>query len=83
MACGCPVAYSKETSLPEIMDFSGVFFNPYSQKDMLCVIKQFWNSTKTREKCKKMGLERSKIFNWKYTAQQTLAVYELALIDEK
>lgn len=83
MACGCPVAYSKETSLPEIMDYSGVFFNPYSQKDMSRVLKQFWNSAKSREKYKLLGLERSKIFNWKYTAQQTLAVYELALIDEK
>lgn len=83
MACGCPVVYSKETSLPEVMDYSGVFFNPYSQKDMMKVIKQFWNSSKSREKYKEIGLERSKIFKWKHTAQQTLAVYELALLDEK
>lgn len=83
MACGCPIAYSKETSLPEIMDYSGVFFDPYSQKDMQRVIRHFWKSSKEREKYKNLAIQRSKIFDWKYTAQQTLAVYELALIDER
>jgi len=82
MQSGCPVAYSRETSMPEIMDFNGVFFNPYSQKSMELALLSLWKDENLRQKYIKLGNERAKIFGWKYTAMQTLAVYELALIDK-
>jgi len=82
MQSGCPVAYSQETSIPEIMDFNGVFFNPYSQKSIELAIISLWKDENLRQKYIELGLKRAKIFGWKYTAIQTLAVYELALIDK-
>lgn len=79
MQSGCPVVYSNETSLSEIMDSNGQSFNPYSTKDMKNSLKKVWDSPKLQKKYHELGLKRAKIFDWKYTALQTLAVYKLAL----
>jgi len=81
MKSGCPIAYSQETSIPEIMDLNGVFFDPYSQKSMEKALLSLWKNKKLQQKYSRLGLKRAEIFDWKYTAIQTLAVYELALID--
>lgn len=80
---GCPVAYSQETSLPEIMNFSGEFFNPYSITSIKQALKKLWTNPTLRQKYIKLGLKHAKIFDWQYTARQTLSVYQLALINEK
>ncbi|MFA5828038.1 MAG: glycosyltransferase family 1 protein [Candidatus Shapirobacteria bacterium] len=82
MKSGCPVAYSQESSIPEIMDYNGVFFDPYSQKSMEKAIGSLWKSRKLRQKYAQLGRKRAEIFDWSYTAIQTLSVYELALIDQ-
>lgn len=83
MQSGSPVAYSQDTCLPEIMDNVGLSFNPRSVLDISNVLKKIWNDPKLREKQQSLGIYRSKIFNWKYTAKQTLAVYSLVLSHEK
>lgn len=80
---GCPVAYSQETSLPEIMNFSGEFFNPYSINSIKQALKKLWTNPALRQKYIKLGLKHAKIFNWQYTARQTLSIYRLALLNEK
>lgn len=83
MQSGCPVAYSQDTCLPEIMDNVGVSFNPRSVSDIASVLKHFWSDSKFIEKQQPLGINRSKMFNWKFTAKQTLAVYNLILSNEK
>lgn len=83
MACGCPVVYSQESSLWEVMDFNGLFFNPYSPDDLEDALLKMWTDSSLRHQYTKLGLIRAKYFNWQYTALQTLALYQLALIDEK
>lgn len=83
MQSGCPVIYSQESCLDEIMDSNGLKFNPHSQKDLEKVLKEFWNDEKLRQKYVKLGLTRAKDFNWQKTALQTLALYNLTLLDEK
>ena len=83
MQSGTCVAYSQDTCLPEIMDNVGLSFNPRSVLDISDVLKRLWNDSKLREKQELLGINRSKIFNWKYTAKQTLAVYNLVLSHEK
>jgi glycosyltransferase involved in cell wall biosynthesis len=79
MQSGCPVVYSNETSLSEIMDFNGQPFNPYSTNDIKKALKKVWNSPKLQKKYQELGLKKAKSFNWKYAALQTLAVYKLVL----
>jgi glycosyltransferase involved in cell wall biosynthesis len=83
MQSGCPIACSDKTCLPEIVEDAALLFNPYDQKDIENILKSFWENKKLLLKYSELGLERSKIFKWKLTALQTLALYKLALIDEK
>jgi glycosyltransferase involved in cell wall biosynthesis len=79
MACGCPVVYSQESSLWEVMDFNGLFFDPHSHIDLEQSLKNMWTNNKLRQKYSLLGLKRATYFNWQYTALQTLSVYQLAL----
>ena len=83
MQSGRPVVYSCETSLPEIMDYNGEMFDPYSQDSLKKALLKVWNNPDLQKEYQKKGLARSKIFNWSYTAKQTLSAYQLALISEK
>ena len=83
MQCGIPVVSSQETSLPEIMDYNGLMFDPYDQSTLEAALKQFLTSPKLRQRYSHLGLKRSQIFNWQFTALQTLAVYQLALLNVK
>jgi len=83
MQSGCPVVYSQESCLDEIMDSNGLKFNPHSQKDLEKTLKEFWSNENNRKKYAKLGLIRAKHFSWQQTALQTLALYNLTLLDEK
>jgi len=79
MQSGCPVSYSQDSCLPEIMDNNGLSFNPRSIKSIQKTLSQFWTKEETRQIYIKLGLIRAKQFNWQFTAKQTLAVYDLLL----
>lgn len=83
MQSGTPVAYSRDTCLPEVMGDVGLNFNPRSIVDIAAVIKKIWNDDKLRNIQSVLGLKRAKIFNWKYTAKQTLSIYKHLLGYEK
>ena len=83
MQSGCPVAYSQDSCLDEIMDSNGLKFNPHSQKDLEKVLTKFWNNQIIRQKYTKLGLTHAKNFNWQNTALQTLTLYNLVLSNEK
>jgi glycosyltransferase involved in cell wall biosynthesis len=83
MQSGCPVAFSRDTCLPEIMDNAGISFNPRSVEDITSVLRKYWKNENLRQNKSLLGLKRAKQFSWKFTAKQTLAVYKLALINEK
>jgi glycosyltransferase involved in cell wall biosynthesis len=83
MQSGCPVVYSQDSCLDEIMDSCGLKFNPYSQSDLEKKLTKFWTDKNLRQKYSKLGLIHAKNFNWKFTALQTLALYNLVLLNEK
>lgn len=83
MQCGTPVCYSEESCLPEIMDFNGLYFDPYSLDSMENALQKMWTNKKLRQKYSKLGQARSKIFSWKNTAIQTLNIYQYVELNEK
>jgi len=83
MQSGCPVAFSRDTCLPEIMGNVGISFNPRSIEDIASSLKKYWQDEKLRQNNSLLGIKQAKQFNWKFTAKQTLAVYRLALSHEK
>jgi glycosyltransferase involved in cell wall biosynthesis len=83
MQSGCPVAFSRDTSLPEVVGEAGLSFNPRSIPDITSVLKKYWLNPKLRHQYRQLGLNRAKLFKWSDTAKQTLAVYQSLLAHEK
>lgn len=81
MQCGTPVCYSQDSCLPEIMDFNGLYFDPYSLESIETTLKKMWTNKKLRQKYSKLGQIRAQFFSWKNTALETLALYHLVEID--
>lgn len=83
MQSGTPVCYSQESCLPEIMDFNGEYFDPYSSASLKQSLSKLWVDSKLRQKFKTLGIKRAKFFSWKKTAQETLSLYYRVEHDEK
>ncbi len=78
MACGCPVACSNTTSLPEVAGEAAVMFDPNSAEDMAEKIWSVWESDADRHQLREKGLRRLALFDWEEIARSTVAVYEKA-----
>ncbi|MFA6602452.1 MAG: glycosyltransferase family 1 protein [Candidatus Shapirobacteria bacterium] len=77
MACGCPVVYAIGSSLTEVMDYQGEFFDPTSQISLSHALTAVWSSPSYQKKLSQDGLTRASVFSWRQTALQTLSTYQL------
>jgi glycosyltransferase involved in cell wall biosynthesis len=75
MACGVPVAASSASSLPEIIQDAGIFFNPLSVTDMSEAIYKVLTDEHLRLDLVKRGFKRMKQFSWDKAADETLRLY--------
>jgi glycosyltransferase involved in cell wall biosynthesis len=75
MAAGVPVVCSNTASLPEVVGDAGIFFDPFSVKDMAAKIEQAATDPKLRNNLREKGFKNLERFSWKQTAEQTMAVY--------
>jgi glycosyltransferase involved in cell wall biosynthesis len=83
MACGCPIACSNTTSIPEVVGDAGVFFDPLSTEDMADKIWQLWNDDGKLREMRVRGLERAKLFSWDDTARKTIETYRKTLAESQ
>jgi glycosyltransferase involved in cell wall biosynthesis len=73
MACGCPVAAYRNSSLPEVVDAAGKLVDDGDAEALgraaaaLCV---------KPDQARRAGLERARAFSWRKTARQTIEAYE-------
>jgi glycosyltransferase involved in cell wall biosynthesis len=79
MACGCPVACSNVTSIPEVVGEAALTFHPDSVDDMAGQIWKLWRDEDLRRDQAERGLARAQLFSWENMARQTLAVYRKAM----
>ena len=79
MACGCPVACSNVTSIPEVVGDAGLLFDPNSAEEMAEKSWMLWSDETLRSDLKLRGLDRRKQFSWETAARKTIAVYEKAV----
>jgi glycosyltransferase involved in cell wall biosynthesis len=76
MACGVPVVVSNCASLPEIVGDCGELID-LSKPD--CIVNFSTSIIRIlRDGSTKDGLERSKLFTWERTAEETDSVYKKA-----
>jgi glycosyltransferase involved in cell wall biosynthesis len=76
MSCGTPVAVANNSSLPEVVGNAGIYFDPYNENEIAGAIEMILNTPAVREEMGRKGLEQSRNFRWKTTAEATLRVYQ-------
>jgi glycosyltransferase involved in cell wall biosynthesis len=78
MQCGVPVIVGDRTSLPEVVGDAAVLVDPFDVNALAAAIEKVVSDSNLRAKLSVQGLARAKLFEWRETARQTLAVYQKA-----
>jgi glycosyltransferase involved in cell wall biosynthesis len=78
MACGCPVAGANATSLPEVIGDAGALFDPSNAGELAELLWSLWQDEARLSAMREQGYKRVRLFDWRLTAEQTLAVYRRA-----
>ena len=76
MACGVPVITSNTSSMPEIGGPDAILVNPESSDEIAGMMLRLETDDTYYQEKKNAGLERAKLFSWRRTAEQLLALYE-------
>ena len=79
MELGCPVLSSNIAALKETCGDAALYFNPYSEEELMQKINLFISNESLRNELIKKGLERAELFSWKKCAEQTLTLYNSIL----
>jgi glycosyltransferase involved in cell wall biosynthesis len=75
MRCGCPIACSNTSSMPEIAGDAAMFFDPFDEEEMRVVMESIVQSKEMVRLLRIRGYEREKIFSWDTCASQTVELY--------
>ncbi len=76
MASGCPVVASNTSSMPEIINNAGEFFNPYDIEEIQYAIESLILSNSRREQLILLGYKNIKLFSWSKCAEESLNIYK-------
>jgi glycosyltransferase involved in cell wall biosynthesis len=76
MACGCPVAAYRNSSLPEVVDDAGLLVE---DGDAAALGDAAARMVRERDRWQRLGLERAKKFSWLATTKATISAYESVL----
>jgi glycosyltransferase involved in cell wall biosynthesis len=74
-ACGCPALLSNTSSLLEIGGDAADYFTPKDTDSMRNAVEKIIHDDDLREKLKAKGMERSRLFTWEKTTQETFTLY--------
>ena len=75
MACGTPVISSNTSAIPEIAGEAALLVDPRNVESISDAILQLEEDEALRNKFIERGLERVKLFSWRYTAEKVLNIY--------
>lgn len=76
MACGCPVAAFRNSSVPEVVGDAGLLVH---DGDGETLGRAAVEMMRERDRWKRAGLQRAKKFSWAKTARETISAYESLL----
>jgi glycosyltransferase involved in cell wall biosynthesis len=76
MACGTPVVSSSRGALKETIGNSAIVVDPLDVDEITQAVISMATNTSLREKYVRLGLKKSRFFNWDKSAGQMLSVYE-------
>ncbi len=78
MACGCPVACSNRTALPEVGGNAAMYFDPGSTAEMVRAISNMLRNLDFAEKLGRAAIDRAREFSWRRSAEIVLNTYREA-----
>lgn len=76
MHYGCPVLASNSSSIPEIINNAGLFFESNSSDELLANLDKVLTDEELRSKLITSGYQRESEFSWDKCAQETLDYYK-------
>lgn len=76
MSCGCPVVSSNVASMPEVAGDAALLINPLDSDELTAAIDKVTTDSNLRADLINLGYRQAQKFNWKQTAENTLAVYK-------
>jgi glycosyltransferase involved in cell wall biosynthesis len=74
MACGTPIITSRANGLEEIAGSAAVLVNPDNPEEIADTVHRVLTTPELQAQLSAAGLERSRRFNWKRCAQETLEI---------
>ena len=78
MACGCPVAASDRSALPETVGDAALLFDPDSARSIADAMTRLMDDDPLRDRLRDAGLRRSAEFTWEVAARRHRAIYARA-----
>jgi len=72
MQCGCPVACSSLTALPEVAGEAALLFDPRDPEVFGDAIDRISNDEAMREQLREAGFVQAAKFDWQQTARRTI-----------
>lgn len=79
MSCGCPVACSNTSSIPEVVGDAAELFDPSDVGSMRAALERVCFDEARRLELVAAGNRRSNFFSWDRCARETAAVYDSIL----
>ncbi len=79
MACGTPVIASTAPALPEVIGDAGLMCDPQDAEEIARAMMRIGDDRQLRDSLVARGFERIKLFSWRKTAEETLALYRKLL----
>lgn len=79
MQCGCPVATSNVSSMPEVGGDAAVYFDPTDDSEIAAAMRRLAGDPQLRAELSVAGTERAKSFSWDRAADETVDVYRRLL----
>ena len=76
MACGCPIAASKTSSVPEVAGAAAVYFDPESPDEIARAVTKLLEDPPLRYSLVARGLVQAEKFSWDNCARTTMDVYK-------
>jgi glycosyltransferase involved in cell wall biosynthesis len=78
-SCGCPVASTNTSSMPEVLGDSAIYFDPSDADQMAEQMHRILSEVDLRQKLILLGAANASRFSWEKCAAETLETYRQAI----
>lgn len=76
MQCGVATVTSNTSSLPEVVGDAGIMLSPDDDESLSQTMLNLYVNEDLRKEYSEKGLKRSKLFSWKKSADELVAIYQ-------